>query len=221
MTKIKRKIDVTNITIKPVKWISPQLWSTQQSLFCASYRPSDKTQKTQPLPYECTNFYRMALAYDGDQMIGFITIVDFPALINYIVKEGGSVHSNGSYLWDDNRPATLNRHQIETCWVNHRYQGKGIATMLYRHAIDKMGATHIHIEESRVIDKLDYWRGLGFVNASLYKFNTDTPTLRLHLAGKCEEFSELNSFNLMRMFMDRNVDSKIVRNKKVWLKAPV
>lgn len=201
MVQVKSKPSVNNIDIRPVKWISPELWSTVQGLFRAAYKTGSKQSHLRALPYKATKFTRLALAYDGDQMIGFVSIVDYDVLADMMKFETTS----GSLMWNPNRPATLNRRQIELCWVNHRYQGQGLATRLYQHAIDKMGATHIHIDEKRVVDRIDYWRDLGFVKCSLYRINEDVPSTRLHLASDCADLWDLNTFNITRMFDDRGM----------------
>jgi GNAT superfamily N-acetyltransferase len=201
MVQVKRKPNVNNVDIRPVKWISPQLWSTVLGLFMSSYKTNTKKSGVRALPYEATKFTRLALAYDGDQMVGFVSIVDYDDL----TRASTYTNVSDSELWNPNRPATLNRRQIELCWVNHRYQGQGLATRLYRHAIDKMGATHIHIDEHRVVDRIDYWRDLGFVKCSLYRINEDVPSTRLHLASDCEDLWDLNTFNITRMFDNRDM----------------
>jgi len=198
------KCNPSNITIRPMAW-TPELWNTVQTLFKASYRTGSKQSHMRVLPYENHHFCSLAQAYDGDQMIGFVKIIDFDKLQDFMATKGGRIVAGESQMWADNRPATLNRRQIELCWVNHRYQGQGIATRLYRHAIDSMGATHIHIDEKRVVDRIDYWRDLGFVKCSLYRVGEDVPSTRLHLASACADLWDLNAFNITRMFDDRGM----------------
>jgi len=165
----------------------------------------------QSMGYEMAQNCRLALAYDGDRMIGFVKILDFDGLQAWTEKHNGRWGSQqGEHpFWNDNRPVTLNRRQIETCWVNHRYQSQGIATRLYQYAIQQMGATHIHIAENRVVDRIDYWRELGFTKCSLYRLNEGCPGMRLHLDGQAPGLWDLNHFNIMAMFEDRNMIPQI------------
>jgi len=207
MSKSKNKPNVANVVIKPVKWISPELWRQVQDLFCATYQTGSKWSVTQSVGYEMAQNFRLALAYDGDRMIGFVKILDFDSMKCWTEKAGGrwGAQQGEHAFWNEQRPSTLNRRQIETCWVHHRYQSQGIATRLYQYAIQQMGATHIHIDENRVVDRIDYWRELGFVKCSLYRLNGGEPDLRLHLDGQAPDLWDLNQFNILAMFDDRDM----------------
>ena len=215
------------IEIVPVKYITKEFWLTIQNLFRQSYKTANKQSGSLSIPYEqdTNRKYSIAIAQQNGRMIGFIKVINFDGLFESLFEqypEAKTINLEHPF-WKQDRPAHFNRIQIEVCWVNPRFTGRGIATQLYRYAIDRMGATHIHIEENRVIDRVEYWRDLGFSKCSLYKFiNSDErPSLRLHLTHDCEDLWDLNYSELCRMFYDRDLTPVFGRSRYVFKKHTI
>jgi GNAT superfamily N-acetyltransferase len=223
MIKLKKFL-VNDIELQPVKFITKDFWDLTQTLFCSSYKTARKNNGSRKIPYDDTTnkFFRIVIARLNGQMIGFIKVINFDNIIDYIEEKGENVFTRQHPFWNKNRPENFNRKQIETCWVNPRYQGQGIATKLYKFAIENMGATHIHIDENRVIENLEYWQELGFTKCSLYNFlGSEIPSLRLHLDYECQDLWNLDYNSLCRMFYDRDITpifgrSKYQNNKKAF-----
>lgn len=194
--------DFARVRIQPVKHLTPKLWQELKDIFSASY--GQPTQKTGDVARQIRD---VAIMYLDDRMVGFITVTDYTRLaeIAKIEHAGGVVPS----LWHPRRPAQLNRRQIQECWVHPRYRGQGLATRLYQYAIQHMMATSIHISESRVFDRIDYWRNLGFTKTILYTVGNDEPTLRLHTHTDDSHFDDLSQIGLYRAFARRDMELDI------------
>jgi ribosomal protein S18 acetylase RimI-like enzyme len=217
MSKLKN-FSLDNVEIQPVKFITKDFWNLTQTLFSCSYKTSNKNNGTRIVPYNkhTNRTHRISIATLNGQMIGFIKIINFDEVIESILEydPAANIYDSSHPLWDKNRPQNVNRRQIETCWVNPRFQSKGIATKLYKFAIEHMGATHIHIDENRVIDNLEYWKELGFTKCSLYKMlGAELPSLRLHLDYDCEDLWNLDYPELCRMFFDRDMKPSFGRSR--------
>jgi GNAT superfamily N-acetyltransferase len=210
-----KKYTLDNVRIELRKFITKSQWEEYQSLFMASYKHK-KSSRT--LDYEnIKNYYRFAVAMDGDRLVGFINILDYDLMINYhsSMPNHKAVFPE-CLFWDPNRPKNLNRACIELCWVNHQYQGLGLATQLYQFAINKMGATGIHLHEQNVIDKLDYWYNLGFKSFSFFMLGAGVPSIRLHYNDytECEDtLYELNEFNIYIAYNSREMVPEIKKRK--------
>lgn len=66
---------------------------------------------------------------------------------------------------------TKNGHTIDTFFVESKFAGNGVATQVYDYLLHKTITTPndntiqvngIHIDIDRVIERLDYWKSLGF-----------------------------------------------------------
>jgi GNAT superfamily N-acetyltransferase len=219
MGKLKN-FSLDNIEIQPVKFITKDFWHLTQSLFASSYKTARKNSVVNFVPYSkfTSRVNRISIATLNGQMIGFINVINFDEVFKSLLEDNpdAKIQNITHPLWDENRPQNVNRQQIEICWVNPRFQGKGIATELYKFAIKHMGATHIHIEENRVIDNLEYWKEIGFTKCSLYKplgHGDCLPSLRLHLEHDCEDLWNLDYTDLCRMFYDRELSPVFGRSK--------
>jgi GNAT superfamily N-acetyltransferase len=215
MSKLKN-FSLSDVEIQPVKFITKDFWELSQSVFAISYKTAKKQDGFRKIPYDnnINKYFRMAIARVNGQMVGYVSIINFDAVIDELLADNADVKNIDHPFWDKDRPQNVNRRQIETCWVNPRYQGQGIATKLYKFAIENMGATHIHIEENRVNDNLEYWQELGFKKCSLYKFmGAEMPALRLHLEYDCKDLWDLDYSSLRQMFYDRDITPAFGRSK--------
>ena len=204
MAKKARNLD--NVRIQPVKHLTLDLFRTLQQIFGTSYKSSHRTMSDAARKY-----YDVALMLDGDKMVGFVMILDNTRLEQDITRI-----NTDNPIWAKDRPENLNRRQIELCWIHPQYRNRGLATLLYKYALANMGVTHIHIEENRVYDRIDYWRNLGFVNAMLYTVHADAqPSLRLHVATDRAYTSvyDLSHVGLGAMFSNRDMNMSLKRRQ--------
>lgn len=203
MAKKIRNLD--NIRIVPIKHLTPKLFQELNDIFSATYSGNSRKLKD-----DIAKLYDVAVMYDGSRMIGFITICDYTRM-----QEQWNIVAEHE-IWDKNRPQNLNRRSIELCWVNHQYRGLGLATKLYQYALNNMAATQIHIEESRVYNRIDYWRSLGFTKSVLFAVNDDCPTMRLHVSTDVEYdiFFDLNQIDMAFMFADRGMTMELKQKQR-------
>ena len=197
------------VEIRAVKHITPEFWSEMQDRFTQSYRPcaADPGAGVRRIPYDPVAQYSLAaVAYRGPVMVGFVMILDLLGSQHWAQANGMTMSNADSPIWRLDRDPGLNTRQIEICWVHPQHRSQGIATRLYRYAIQHMGVTQIHIEPDRVWDNIPYWRELGFANTILYSFGgPDTPSLRLHLPTAHDYFYPLSKPGIVACFRERDL----------------
>lgn len=192
------------VEIRPIKHITREFWHQAQDLFIANYQPLVKGDGARALPYDIAKFCSFAVARKGDQMVGFIKVIDLLAVERHYRDQGATISNQEAAIWAQDRPADLNSRQIEICWVHHRHRSQGIATRLYQYALTNLRATHIHIDPHRVWDNIDYWRGLGFTKCILYANGDPQPSTRLHIETNDDFFYDLSQYGLWKMYADRD-----------------
>lgn len=197
------------VVIEPVQHITPKLWTEMGDLFGASYSTKSKHSGFRRLSYEISEFYRVAVARQGRNMVGFVMLIDMVHMQRtMLARPGVEVRGFDHPIWDINRSATLNSRQIETVWVRYANRGQGIATKLYRYALDHMGATSIHIDSERVYNSIDYWRDLGFTHQILNRTMCDDnelPSLKLHIATDSTAYHPLDQLSMLHMYHERGL----------------
>jgi len=207
-----KSVNAKDLKIEPVKFISRDLFEICQTVFISNYKFKHNIRR---VSYEAwKNTYDLAIVRSGNQLVAFVAVIDFDRMFRHIGATEEQLRSETHPLWHIDRPQELNRRQIELCWVHPKFRHKGLATRLYRYAIDHMRATHIHIEEDRVFDRIEYWQNLGFQSCSVYKVaarENDLPSLRLLLTPHLNMINvfPLTQYDLYLAFENRDLQMKL------------
>jgi GNAT superfamily N-acetyltransferase len=176
MAKTAQKFDATKLEIVPVKFITKQEFETTVQVFAASY-----ANKIDPTKYDqnINKINRLVLVKYGDEVIARMLVLDFVACD--IVG-----NDPNSPFWAEGRK--FNTSEIDILWVKPAFRNKGIATMLYRYAIERMGVNVIAINGDRVATRINYWKQLGFTHCSGYSVQGGAQNrhFRLHLTPPAE-----------------------------------
>jgi hypothetical protein len=108
------------------------------------------------------------------------------------------------------RNEDMPRHcMIEVVYVKPKFRKLGLAALMYRWAIVQKNATLIELSYGRVVDKIPYWRSLGFTKLLAVPDQTGT-RIGLCMLSTCHG-GDLNPVSL------RYVRSACNTNSKNWI----
>jgi GNAT superfamily N-acetyltransferase len=207
MAKTAQKFDATKLEIVPVKFITKQEFETTVQVFSASY-----ANKTQSINYDESKnkINRLVLVKYGNEIVARMLVLDFVAC-------GFEGYDPNSPFWAEGRK--FNTSEIDILWVKPAFRNKGIATMLYRYAIERMGVNVIAVNGDRVATRINYWKQLGFTHCSAYSTGgAKGRHFRLHLTPPAElesheDLYALTASNILYVYSEYEVGATMQQVK--------